>query len=278
MNPRQLPLAWTLSLVAAAPLAADEWHWVYRNRTRPECLTGIPPSNYPYPARSVPVMAISRSGVLLRKSTSVAEAKLRENEANTPLQTMIPIPRASEELPPARATAATAPPSLIQPAARTQPLGMPIAPSCAAPWDLLLLQPGRLSVVDLYQLDQVGLAIDHCAITQVALQLHDDGRWVLSLRADQNRRPAEGAPVVYNPFLHIKRNQFVVRLRCLGAARTPPLTGDLAAGRPVLADLGPVSFWVENGQPLPVRTGDSSPWVQEHFEDIDRIEIEFFYR
>jgi len=101
MNPRRLTLAWTLSLVAAAPLAADECHWVYRNRTRPECLTGIPASNYPYPARSLPVMAISKNGVLLRKSTAVAETKLRKIEAGAPLpDTTIPVPRASELLPP----------------------------------------------------------------------------------------------------------------------------------------------------------------------------------
>jgi hypothetical protein len=133
-------------------------------------------------------------------------------------------------------------------------------------------------VIELYQLDRPRLQIDHCEISQVALQLFGDGRWILSLRADQNRRPPEGEPAEYNPRLHIKRNEFVVRLRCLGAFRTEPIEVASAAGKPVLADLNVEPFWVENGQPRYIRSGGCCALVQDQFEDINRVEIEFFYR
>jgi hypothetical protein len=133
------------------------------------------------------------------------------------------------------------------------------------------------TVVSLYQLDQARLQIQHCAISEVALQLHDNGLWVLSLRADQNRRPAEDEPAAYNPYLYIQRNQFVVRLRCFGTFENRPSEAGLETGKPVLATLHPDPFWVENGQPRFLRTGGCDPWVEEHFEEIDRVQVEFFY-
>jgi hypothetical protein len=137
--------------------------------------------------------------------------------------------------------------------------------------------PKQRAVVELYQLDRSRLQIDHCEISEVALQLYSDGRWILSLRADQNRRPDEGGSQEFNPRFHIKRNQFVVRLRCLGAFQNEPTVGALAVGRPVLADLQPLPFWVENGRPYYLRAGDCDGWVAEHFTEIDRVEIEFYY-
>jgi len=133
-------------------------------------------------------------------------------------------------------------------------------------------------IVDLYQLDQPSLTIDHCSISQVAVQLEDNGNWVLSLRADQNRRPAEGEGAPYNPHLYIKRNEFVVRLRCLGNFENEPVEAAPMAGKPVLAELNPEPFWVENGEPKYVRIEGYSELVDDFFRDIDRVEIEFFYR
>lgn len=139
-------------------------------------------------------------------------------------------------------------------------------------------EPRWQTMIELYQLDQARLQIDQCEISEVALQLHDDGRWILSLRADQNRRPDEAEAADYNPRLHVKRNQFTVRLRCLGAFQNAPAEGALAAGKPVLTALDPEPFWVENGHPRHVRAAGHCGLVQEHFADIDRVEIEFFYR
>ena len=136
---------------------------------------------------------------------------------------------------------------------------------------------GQNRVIKLYQLDRQNLQIDHCSISQVALQLHNDGRWVLSLRGDQNPKPEDGKPAPYNPVLHIKRNEFFVRLRCLGAAQNEPAANGVGAGKPVLVDLAPCSFWVQNGSPRWVRTGGHSETVRAYLSRIDRVEVEFFY-
>jgi len=49
-------------------------------------------------------------------------------------------------------------------------------------------------------------------------------------------------------------------------------------GKPVMVDLSPYSFWVENGQPRYIRHHGYDPLVREYFRNIDRLEIEFYYR
>jgi hypothetical protein len=103
----------------------------------------------------------------------------------------------------------------------------------------------------------------------------DQGGWVLSLRADQNRR-AEGEGFV--PTLYVKRNLFTVRLRCYGNFANEPTQAALDSGKPLLAAIQPPGFWVENGQPKYLRLADQDELIQRYFELIDRVEIEFFYR
>jgi hypothetical protein len=130
-----------------------------------------------------------------------------------------------------------------------------------------------------FQLDRPSLSIDHCSISQVVLQIHDNGFWVLSLKADQNPEGIE-QPVTPqgNYTAHLKRNQFVIKLRCLGAFEDEPVAEESGPGRPVLFELGPVDFWVQRGQPYTF-------WKQGQFhgnanlpEMVDRVEIEFTYR
>jgi len=131
-----------------------------------------------------------------------------------------------------------------------------------------------------FQLDRPSLAIDHCSISQVVLQLHDNGFWVLSLHAEQNPQGVAQPVTPSGAYTaHLKRNQFVLNLRCFGAytdAAAPDPSG--GAGRPVLFELGPVEFWVQRGKPYTL-------WRQGRFrghpnlpELVDRVEIDFSYR
>lgn len=133
-------------------------------------------------------------------------------------------------------------------------------------------------VTRIYQLDRPTLAIDQCEISQIALQLRSDGRWVLSLRADQNRRPDDPENAPYNPKLYVKRNEFNVRLRCLGGFSIPVTTTSQSAGQPVMAAFQPEPFWVENGQPRYLRLVGCERNLWLDLEKIDRVEVEFFYR
>jgi hypothetical protein len=135
----------------------------------------------------------------------------------------------------------------------------------------------------LYQLHRGSLAVDHCQVSEIALLLRADAVWSLSLRADQNRRADTPAEARYNPQLHLKRNEFQVRLRCLGGLDTAKGPTSQAAGQPVLAIIDPEPFWVERGQPKfhrmtgYVRSGDQRIDSLD-IALIDRVEIEFFYR
>jgi hypothetical protein len=269
--------------------------------TRPERACGIPYADYKYRPRSVSDTAVSRTGVMLRTRTSVVEVLASEpvtmRHEYTDQQVLRHLPGINErhierdinetvigsqivrvpkhtqaELP-----STGSPPhedpvrNDNKPGVTRRVLRSNFTSRSPAP------EPPKRCVVELYRLSQAGLKIDHCEISQVVLQLHDDGDWILSLRADQNRRPRGDEPVVYNPRLHIKRNQFIVRLRCLGSFADSPTEAAVAAGKPVLAELHPSPFWVENGQPRYLRLEGWDPWVEEHFAEIDRVEIEFFY-
>jgi len=270
--------------------------------TKPGYACGIPAYNYQYRPRSSSETAVSRTGILLRTRTSVADAVepgpayLRQEYSDEQVLRYDPdkLQRSSE-----RRIDETLVDADPQPESRIWRAEPSLDRLPALPQNSVLVdprpgvtrrvfsdtftarvpatEPRRRTVVELYQLDRPRLKIDHCEISEVALQLRDDGIWVLSLRADQNRRPADGQPAQYNPRLYIKRNQFVVRLRCLGAFQSEPTETAVAAGKPVLADLRTIQFWVQNGQPRYVRTGYRDPWVKEHFEEIDRVEVEFFY-
>jgi hypothetical protein len=298
-------------MLAGATAGAAEPCLVHRNCTRPDCWCGIPAREYQYRSRSPSQTAVSLTGVLLRTRTVVTEVleptpapvraeyrdeeilryhpgnnqTLAERRINHTLQMPEKIPQDQEQrleqfverlpAPPPEGNPNVppmTPPDVQRPGERRRVFSEILTAQSPPP------ERRRQTIIELYQLDRPQLKIDQCEISQVALQLHDDGQWVLSLRADQNRRPETPAGAPYNPRLYIKRNQFTVRLRCLGAFKNEPVAGALAAGKPVLVDLDPEPFWVENGKPRYVRTVERSALVANHFADIDRVEIEFFYR
>ena len=131
-----------------------------------------------------------------------------------------------------------------------------------------------------FQMDRTRLAIDHCMVSDVAVQLHREGCWVLSLRADQNPRLPNDIDeqFVYRPRLHLKRNEFHLRLRCYGLYNTIPAPRGLQAGRPMMADLHPVSFWVQRMEPRHLRVACCDRRLRGSFDRIAKMEVEFFYR
>jgi hypothetical protein len=159
--------------------------------------------------------------------------------------------------------------------------------------------------IKLFQFDPSAAAIDHCAISQMALTINENGWWRLNLRADQNPQtaspttpaapaatPANGAPPPVNApirglpnvslkqTLHIKRNLFIINIRGLGgfseAVSVPPVPSTL--GKPVLLALEPIQFWVQNGVPYWLVTQGCCPDASVFFNQIDRVELEFSYR
>jgi len=132
-----------------------------------------------------------------------------------------------------------------------------------------------------FQWKQATVRIDHCSISAPSLRLRDNGSWVLNLQANQNPE-IEGATPATTPegryTAHLKRNQFVVTLRCFAASVQEQTSADAAIGKPLLCVLGPTEFWVQRGQPLPVCKQGDARCIKEYFNLIDRVELEFFYR
>jgi len=164
-----------------------------------------------------------------------------------------------------------------------------------------VLPSGRTAYA--YQMSQAELRVDHCAISRVALVIRTDGIWTLTLRADQNRLEdrdppliAVGRPVVTDATSpapsrvilpgttattrfseHIKRNQFIVRVRGYAFAVTET-SFDAPPGRPVLFQLAPEPFWVQKQEPLFKKFQDCDLDVAEYARSVDRVEIELTYR
>ena len=135
-----------------------------------------------------------------------------------------------------------------------------------------LLNLGR----KLFQWSQREFAIDHCQISDVAFRIDRNGNWNINLRADQNRRADDPALQRYNPTLHIKRNRFAVRIRCLGGISSS-VEATVKTGKPVFCEIEVPEFWVENGQPKFMDKGGFDRQLYENYEFIDHVELEFFY-
>jgi len=284
-----------------------------RARTRPECLDGIPDRDYQYRSRSATVTTTSRRAVLLASAQFETDLKLSEMPQAKPGAVVPTNPGTGanpssggssfDSLPPPRIFREAELPPPVEDLELTPPLversnyESPSRNRIAYHGRRMESDPNRepievernalaqklaaaeqKTITRLYQLDRPSLTIDQCEVSRVALQLRSDGLWILSLRADQNKRADAGAPAPYNPKLYVKRNEFNVRLHCLGAFNGAATSLSGAAGQPVLVDLDPEPFWVENGQPRYVRLTGCDRRLMARLDKIDRVELEFFYR
>ena len=178
-------------------------------------------------------------------------------------------------MPPPRTVVVPAYPSAAMPGAVLVPAPAPVVVA-VAPQKAPAIPRRRV-----FQLDQT-LSVDHCTLSAVALSVSEDGQWILSLRADQNPPVAQPATLGgLTPQLdtaYLLRNQFHVEVRCYGSA-TAVLgpQADQGPGKPVLCQLCVPDFWVQRGQPKHVRQCNCSDDVRKSFNDIDRVEVDFYY-
>jgi hypothetical protein len=136
--------------------------------------------------------------------------------------------------------------------------------------------------IRVYQFEPAKLTIDHCSISQMDLQLHDNGFWVMSLLAEQNpRTEGQGSPAVTPEGLftaHLKRNQFVVKVRFYGGPAWNGTAADSAVGRPILFELEPMAFWVQSGRPRRYWKQGYIHCEQRLRDLVEGADLEFFYR
>lgn len=146
---------------------------------------------------------------------------------------------------------------------------------------------GAVPVMQMYQLLEPRLQVDHCFLSRVAVALHPDGSYQISYRADQN--PVPGAdprsPLRPNERLtttlqttQLQRNLFVVKVRGYGASPTRTGLPNLAPGAPVLVEFPAEAFWVQRGEPASKTITGTLAAVKTYYPLIDRVEVEFTYK
>lgn len=147
---------------------------------------------------------------------------------------------------------------------------------------------GDLQRPQVYQFLRPRVQIDHCFLSRVAVMLYSDGRYQISFRADQNPqpngddprsplRPGERLQTVLETG-HLKRNQFIVKVRGYGVFPILSEQPNMTVGQPVVVDLPVDPFWVQRGEPCDKLIEGKLSSVARSFELIDRVEVEFTYR
>ncbi|MCO6457438.1 MAG: hypothetical protein J5I93_19225 [Pirellulaceae bacterium] len=290
-------LAGSLFLVPSGTASAGKY-WVHHGCTKPECICGIPDQDYQYQPRSASVTAVSRTAVLVKRSTIVAEQAITlaeevlENRGPEAILAPEAMAGIRQQWPAKDETHA---PRTLDTTSHRGPIEeLPVPPPARYFYESLpdgslrrvpnlLVSPSpqlessrSARLIHVYQLYDPKLDIDFCSISRVALQMHNNGQWVLSLRADQHQR--ELVEQGYQPRLYVKRNQFVIRLRAYGNFAELPTAAAIQSGKPELVDLPEIKFWVQNGEPRFLRTTGHDDRIRQYFDLLDRVELEFFYR
>jgi len=146
------------------------------------------------------------------------------------------------------------------------------------------------SRVKYFQLDQAALQIDHCFVSRFALVLREDGVWSINCRADQSPLKKDGVDDVGmlrdqasvrgpQPLFtdHLKRNLFMLRVRCLGTYVDGKMLNNVQ-GQPLLLRFDPEPFWVQRQQPYDFFCTGRTNDVSRYFDLIEQAEVEFSYR
>lgn len=124
------------------------------------------------------------------------------------------------------------------------------------------------------------LQIDHCSTSRMLVQVAESGRWTVSLRADQSAPPDPLKVTTSEPVRHytehLRRNEFHVAVRCYGGYGADQPGRML--GKPQVLELPVRPFWVQKDQPYQLFQTGYDPRIADHFELLDRVEVDFAYR
>lgn len=141
------------------------------------------------------------------------------------------------------------------------------------------------SGIQVFQLQQARLGVNHCEISQVVFTLDKKGNWKLGLHAEQNPRDANGEPILVSnrpgqilQTFHLLRNEFYITLRALGGSSDGAGDLDSVGGRPVLFEVPIDPFWVQNGQPADKLFHGHVKSFGKYQPFVDRVEVVFTYR
>ena len=166
----------------------------------------------------------------------------------------------------------------------------PAATMSAVSLDRVAVTPpgGTAPTMQMYQLRESRLQVDHCFVSRAAVALHPDGSYQISYRADQNpvlgndpRSPLKPGERLETGLQtsQLQRNLFVVKVRAYGgAAGASPGRPNLVPGGPVLVEFPAEVFWVQRGEPVSKSVTGNLAAVKAFYPLIERVEVEFTYK
>jgi hypothetical protein len=289
-NRRKYWLASGMVLSAAAAAVGANW-----GKTRPGCLTGVPGYGYSTAVRSAIAFSVSSPALMLDSRNRVTALGLPAMAGATPPAVQIVVPAA----PPAEQREVISTPAplpfpipapaeeLPAPASFRQLTGPQVAPGpilFGPPAAPPLMKPtAEQNFSKLFQWPTQAIVIEHCEIARPALQIHPTGEWTINLEARQN--PGFDPAILkqgFTPTAHILRNRFQIMVRCYATTQAKDTVAVSGLGHACVAEIGPLDFMVERGEPLLLRR--SGQWNckcrhdQEAFARMDRAEIQFSFQ
>lgn len=141
----------------------------------------------------------------------------------------------------------------------------------------------RRTIKSFQFVENATLQIDHCSLSRMSVLLHASGDWSVSLRAEQNSLMPPSSPVDVSTnekarkFTdHLQRNEFHIQVRCYAGHGPGDVDGLL--GKPIVIPLNVAPFWVQKQRPYPLFATGNDRRIEDYFDLIDRVEIEFVYR
>lgn len=157
---------------------------------------------------------------------------------------------------------------------------------------------GAVRTPVVFQLADTRLQLDHCFLSRVAVTVHDDGRYLVNFRADQNPQlqnlrsdlNLQSVRDIASPLklgervdtvlqtTQLRRNQFVLHVRGYAMAPVRQELPGLGLGKPALFDIPITPFMVQRGEPYYGKFEGRSDALRRSFELIDRVEVDFTYR
>ena len=130
------------------------------------------------------------------------------------------------------------------------------------------------------------LRIDHCRISDIAIDFDRGGNWVMSLFAEQNPPLEPEQDLRFRQRLHLRRNAFVVEVRLFSSPTTSVAavvesdqqSREPNPGRLIAAKIEPKPFWVQREEPRSLVLRGQSDEIARWFDELSAAEFEFFYQ
>lgn len=126
-----------------------------------------------------------------------------------------------------------------------------------------------------FPLREAALTSDHCQISSVSTVIRRDGTWTMGFRAVQDPELVlrEERP----KFVRFSQNHFYVTLRVYAGYRLAADSNQPSLARPVVTQFPAKAFWMRRGEIRQELASGTDLQLKQHFDRIDRVEVDLQY-